>query len=148
MATFYEQKYCQPTLCRHLTECCFQSFHRNSGHGFSVYPNSALGGICHKRLVHFACSFVQEPNNELYLKALEMTEKVLSALTLFMCVCHLVGGWYRVQGLGRRETKFAYTHWILRLFLEGAALEIQAKIGHSCCCTKEMYVPSVMKSLL
>jgi hypothetical protein len=57
-----------------------------------------------------ACPFVQEPNNELYLKALEMTEKVLSALTLFMCACHLVGGWFRVQGLGRRETKFAYAH--------------------------------------
>jgi len=62
-------------------------------------------------------------------------------------------GWRRVQGsgfrvLGRRETKFAYTHWILRLFLEGAALEIQAKIGHSCRCMKEMYVPSALKSLL
>jgi len=82
-------------------------FHRNSGHGFSVYPTSALGNLS-QRLVHFACSFVQEPNNELYLKALEMTEKVLSALTLFMCFFHLVGGGFRV--LGRRETKFAYTH--------------------------------------
>jgi hypothetical protein len=111
-------------------------------------PKFCTWGNLLQRLVHFACSFVQEPNNELYLKALEMTEKVLSALTLFMCVCHLVGGWFRVQGLGRRKTKFAYTHWILRLFLEGAALEIQAKIGHSCCCIKEMYVPSALKSLL
>jgi hypothetical protein len=52
-------------------------FHRNSGHGFSVYPTSALGNLS-QRLVHFACSFVQEPNNELYLKALEMTEKAPS----------------------------------------------------------------------